>query len=82
VTEEAEAFERFRRVTAEVLRVKPARITPAAHFADDLDADSVDLVELVLALEEEFGVTVDDGAVEGIERVDQAFDIVRTAAGA
>jgi acyl carrier protein len=82
VTEEAEAFERFRRVTAEVLRVKPARITPAAHFADDLDADSVDLVELVLALEEEFGVTVDDGAVEGIERVDQAFDLVRTAAGA
>jgi acyl carrier protein len=82
VTEEAEAFERFRRVTAEVLRVKPARITPAAHFADDLDADSVDLVELVLALEEEFGVAVDDGAVEGIERVDQAFDLVRTAAGA
>lgn len=73
-------FERFRNTTAAVLQVKPDRITLQAHFADDLHADSVDLVELVLALEEEFGVTVDDSLIEGIERVDQAFALVSNAA--
>jgi len=69
-------FERFRTTVAAVLRIKPERVTMAAHFADDLHADSVDLVELVLALEEEFGVTVDDSAIESIERVEQAFALV------
>lgn len=72
-------FERFRTTVADVLRVDPDRITLGAHFADDLKADSVDLVELVLALEEEFGVTVDDHLIENIERVDQAFALVSTA---
>ena len=72
-------FERFRKTTAAVLQVKPDRITLQAHFADDLHADSVDLVELVLALEEEFGVTVDDSLIEGIDRVDQAFALVSNA---
>lgn len=72
-------FERFRATTAAVLKVKPERVTLEAHFADDLKADSVDLVELVLALEEEFGVTVDDSLIEGIERVAQAFALVSTA---
>ncbi len=71
-------FERFRTTTAAVLKVAPERITLDAHFADDLKADSVDLVELVLALEEEFGVTVDDRLIEGIERVAQAFALVST----
>ena len=74
-----DAFERFRQVTAQVLGVRPERVTLAAHFAEDLHADSVDLVELVLALEEAFDVTVDDAVIEGIERVDQAFALVSSA---
>lgn len=76
----SDAFERFRATTASVLKVDPERVILEAHFADDLKADSVDLVELVLALEEEFGVTVDDSLIEGIERVAQAFALVSTAA--
>ncbi len=75
-----EAFERFRQTTATVLRVKPERVTMQAHFADDLDADSVDLVELVMALEEQFDIVVSDEVIEGIERVDQAFALVSSAA--
>ena len=51
---------------------RPTRSTLEASFADDLDADSLDLVELVMALEEEFDVTVDEEELEGIETVGQA----------
>jgi len=72
-----EAFSTFRKAAVEVLRVDEAKVVPEASFADDLDADSVDLVELVMALEEAFDITVDDGEIEGIERVDQAFALVQ-----
>ena len=49
---------------------------PEAKFGDDLDADSLDLVELVMALEEEFGVEVPEEDLEGIETVGQAYDLV------
>ena len=51
-------------------------MTPEANFADDLDADSLDLVELVMALEEQFDITVDESELEGVETVGQAFDLV------
>ena len=47
-----------------------------AKFGDDLDADSLDLVELVMALEEEFDINVDESELEGIETVQQALDLV------
>ena len=47
-----------------------------AKFGDDLDADSLDLVELVMALEEEFGVEVPEEELEGVETVGQAYDLV------
>ncbi|MBT6447013.1 MAG: acyl carrier protein, partial [Acidimicrobiaceae bacterium] len=47
-------FERFKKCAIEVLAVEGDKITKEASFADDLDADSLDLVELVMALEEEF----------------------------
>ena len=46
------------------------------RFADDLDADSLDLVELVMALEEEFGVEVPEDELEGIKTVGQAYELV------
>jgi acyl carrier protein len=51
-------------------------VTPEARFGDDLEADSLDLVELVMALEESFDITVDESELEGVEAVDQAFKLV------
>ncbi len=69
-------FERFKTCAVEVLAVDPAKVTREARFADDLDADSLDLVELVMALEEEFDVAVDEEELEGVETVGQALDLV------
>ena len=69
-------FERFKNCAVEVLAVDGAAVTPEASFADDLDADSLDLVELVMALEDEFDVTVEEEELEGIDTIGQAFDLV------
>jgi acyl carrier protein len=69
-------FERFRKCAVELLNVQPDQVTKEARFGDDLDADSLDLVELVMALEEEFDVTVDESELEGIETVGQAYDLI------
>ena len=69
-------FVRFKKCAVEVLSVDEARIVPEAKFGDDLDADSLDLVELVMALEEEFGVEVPEEELEGIETVGQAYNLV------
>jgi len=60
----------------EVLSVDAAQITKEASFADDLDADSLDLVELIMSLEEEFGVTVEEEELEGITTIGGAYDLV------
>ena len=70
------AFDKFKECAVEVLHVNPEKVTPEASFAADLDADSLDLVELVMALEEQFGITVDESELEGVETVGQAFDLV------
>lgn len=69
-------FERFKKCAVEVLAVDPDKVTVDARFGDDLDADSLDLVELVMALEEEFEVTVDEDELDGIETVGQALALV------
>ena len=71
-----EAFDKFKECAVEVLHVAPEKVTPEASFADDLDADSLDLVELVMALEEQFGITVDESELEGVATVGQAFELV------
>ncbi len=72
----AEAFDKFKQCAVDVLQVDPAKVVPDARFADDLDADSLDLVELVMALEEAFGINVDESELEGVETVNQAFELV------
>jgi len=52
------------------------KVVTTASFADDLDADSLDLVELVMALEEAFDIQVDETELEGIATVGEAFDLV------
>jgi acyl carrier protein len=74
----AEAFEKFKQCAVEVLQVEPQKVTPEASFAEDLDADSLDLVELVMALEEQFDITVDESELEGVKTVGQAFDLVHS----
>jgi len=69
-------FERFKKCAVEVLAVEDDKITKEASFADDLDADSLDLVELVMALEEEFDVAVDEEELDGIDTVGKAFELV------
>jgi acyl carrier protein len=59
-----------------VLAVDESKIVPEAKFGDDLDADSLDLVELVMGLEEEFQVSVDEEELEGVETVGQAYDLI------
>jgi len=71
-----ETFEKFKEVAVEVLQVPADKVTPDSRFAEDLDADSLDLVELVMALEESFDVTVEETELEGIETIGQAYDLI------
>ena len=71
-----ESFDLFRQCAVEVLQVEPSKIVPEARFADDLDADSLDLVELVMALEERFGIDVPESELEGVQTVGQAYELV------
>ncbi len=69
-------FARFTKCATEVLGVDASRVTREASFADDLEADSLDLVELVMALEEEFDVTIDEEELQGVTTVGQAYDLL------
>ena len=71
-----ENFERFTKCAVEVLSVDAGQVTREASFADDLDADSLDLVALIMALEEEFGVTVEEEELEGITTIGGAYDLI------
>ncbi|MEY4340147.1 MAG: acyl carrier protein [Actinomycetota bacterium] len=71
-----ELFARFRKCAVDVLSVSEDQVVPEASFADDLDADSLDLVELVMALEEEFGVEVPEDELAEVKTVGQAYDLV------
>ncbi|MCH9837759.1 MAG: acyl carrier protein [Ilumatobacter sp.] len=71
-----ELFARFRKCAVEVLSVEESAVVLDAKFGDDLDADSLDLVELVMALEEEFDIEVPEEDLEGVETVQSAYDLV------
>jgi acyl carrier protein len=74
--DETEAFTKFKQCAVDVLQVDESKVTLDARFGEDLDADSLDLVELVMALEESFEITVDESELEGVETVKQAFALV------
>lgn len=71
-----ELFARFRKCAVDVLSVDADKVVPEASFGDDLEADSLDLVELVMSLEEEFGIEVPESDLEGIATIGQAYDLV------
>ena len=74
--EDDATFEKFKTCAVEVLQVPAEKVVPDARFGDDLDADSLDLVELVMALEEAFDITVAETELEGIETIGQAYELV------
>lgn len=72
-----EVFEKVKKIVAEQLSVEESEVKPEASFADDLGADSLDTVELVMALEEEFGIEIPDEAAENIATVQAAVDFIK-----
>jgi acyl carrier protein len=74
--ERDEALTAIREVAVEVLSVQPEAVVEAARFAEDLDADSLDLVELVMGLEERFEVSIPEEDLEGVATVGDAVDLV------
>ena len=70
--------EQVKNIVAEQLGVKEDEVTNAASFVDDLGADSLDTVELVMALEEEFETEIPDDDAEKITTVHQAIDFIKS----
>lgn len=69
---EKETFERIRNIIVDQLGVDPSDVTMDASFRDDLEADSLDLVELIMAFEEEFGGEISDEEAQKIQSVGDA----------
>ncbi|CUS34576.1 MAG: acyl carrier protein [Nitrospira sp.] len=69
--------ERVKKIIAEQLGVEEAEVTPEASFVEDLGADSLDTVELVMALEEEFSIEIPDEDAEKILTVGKALDYIK-----
>ncbi|MEN8214928.1 MAG: acyl carrier protein [Pseudomonadota bacterium] len=69
--------ERVKKIVIEQLSVKEEEVNNESSFVDDLGADSLDTVELVMALEEEFGCEIPDEEAEKIQTVQQAIDYIK-----
>ena len=72
--------ERVKNIIVEQLRVEPEQVKPEAQFVNDLCADSLDTVELIMALEEEFDVEIPDEQAEKIKTVGEAIEHIKAKA--
>lgn len=73
---EAEILDKVKKIVIEQLSVEASTVTPQANYANDLGADSLDTVELVMALEEEFDIEIPDEAAEQITTVQQTVEYI------
>jgi len=78
----ATVFERLKKIIVDQLGVEEEQVIPDASFVDDLNADSLDLVELIMAMEEEFSddnrqIRISDEDAEGIKTVQEAIDYIK-----
>jgi acyl carrier protein len=69
-------YERLKKIIVEQLGVDEEEVQPQASFVEDLNADSLDLVELIMSLEEEFGMEISDDDAEKIQKVQDAVDFI------
>jgi len=72
-------FEKLKKVIAEVLNVDPEEITMATTFTDDLGADSLDLFQIIMGLEEEFDIEIPAESAENITTVEEAVEMIKNA---
>ncbi len=77
----ADIIERVKKIIIEQLDVAEEDVVPTASFVDDLGADSLDQVELIMAMEEEFNVSISDEDAEKIATVQDAIDYIQKAQG-
>jgi acyl carrier protein len=77
----ADVLDKVRAVISEKLEVEASKITPEANFTDDLGADSLDVVELVMALEEEFDIEIPDEEAEKLQTVQSVIDYIAAKKG-
>jgi acyl carrier protein len=72
-------FEKLKKVIAEVLNVDPDEITMDTTFTDDLGADSLDLFQIIMGLEEEFDIEIPAESAENITTVEEAVEMIKNA---
>ncbi len=72
----ADTFERVKKIVVDLLGVEPDKVTQEARFREDLEADSLDLVELIMEFEEQFGGTISDEDAQQIRTVGQAVNYI------
>ncbi len=77
----SDVAERVKKIVVEHLGVEASKVSESASFIDDLGADSLDTVELVMAFEEEFSVEIPDDAAEKIQTVGDAINFIKENAG-
>lgn len=72
-------FEKLKSIIAEVLNVDPEEITPDSTFTDDLGADSLDVYQIIMGIEDAFDIKIDEETAESITTVGQAADLIKEA---
>lgn len=72
-------FEKLKKVIAEVLNVDPEEITPETTFLDDLGADSLDVFQIIMGIEEEFDIEIPAEKAEKITTVEEAVELIKGA---